>query len=96
MTDVLIRSAQGDNPRGMEAALGDALAGDPPFGALASDDTASPASRPFWDVLGTWETARLEDHELRYLELRRMFHDDPGIREELRNAIDTARRLCGA
>ena len=96
MVDVLIRSGLGGHSGGVEAALGDPLAGGPPFGDLASDEAASPTPRPFWDVLGTWETARLEDHELRYLELRRMFHDDPGVREELRNAIDTARRLCGA
>ena len=31
------------------------------------------AWRPFWDVLGTWEDAPLEVHELRYLERRRSF-----------------------
>ena len=32
-----------------------------------------PAWRPFWDVLGTWEDAPLEVHEVRYLECRRSF-----------------------
>lgn len=51
--------------------------------------------RPFWDVLGTWEHAQLEQHELRYLELKRIFGNDPTVSKELRAAIATARRRFG-
>lgn len=59
------------------------------------NDEHSLAARPFWEVLGTWEAAGLEQHELRYLQLKRTFGSDSAKRAELRVAIAAARRRCG-
>lgn len=93
--DALLHADRAAEPSAMDGTLAEHIAGNTDFGGLAPDRVASAPTRPFWDVLGTWEKARLEDHELRYLELKRMFRDDPGISAELRQAIRTARTMCG-
>ena len=52
--------------------------------------------RPYWDVLGTWENAPLEVHELRYRERRRTYRVTSAEKlqrdlEELETAINIAR-----
>lgn len=94
--DALLHAEHATEASGMEGTLTEQIAGSPSFECLTPDRGASAPTRPFWDVLGTWENARLEDHELRYLELKRLFQDDPGTSAELRLAIRTARRVCGA
>lgn len=94
--DALMHAERATEPSGMDGGLTDHIAGNPDFSCLAPERSAGTSTRPFWDVLGTWENARLEDHELRYLELKRLFQADPGTSAELRLAIRTARRVCGA
>ena len=81
---------------GIEGALSDHLALDHCISGEISPRAVDADCRPYWDVLGTWESAKLEDHELRYLELKRKHRNDPALRAELQDAIMTARRVCGA
>lgn len=94
--DVSVHVNPAADTLGIEGALSDHLASDHGFVNPAVDSDINASPRPFWDILGTWESANLEDHELRYRELKRLHQDDPGVNAQLKSAILTARRVCGA